>query len=434
MHHMKRVFSTLLLLGAAVACSEESPTRPDDAGAVKPVRDPSSQIALLSCVASKSELTVTCAEPQLPGRNRDGPVMDIIYGGQNTFVTVTSSNVAYNSGTGRFTFDVTLRNLLQQPIGTTDGTTLAPTGVRVFFASGPTVTGGSGVCAVLPDGFGTFTGAGQSFYQYDQVLALNQTSSAKQWTIIISPTVDTFTFLLLISAPVQFPTGYIEINGQLPVGSYGLLHPGSTAPLTGVVKNQLGIVIPGAVITWGTTDPNQAIVDASGVVTGVRYGTPAITATSMGLNGSILFNITGTIRDWTGAVSTDWENGGNWAGGYTPALVDTANVPIGVPNFPVLTQAVATGGFTVADAATLSLGAFNMTLTSLAAAGQATGGVSSTNGQLILSGNSVLHGLLPTTVVTGTYLLDANARIVASLAIDAGTIQTDSHTLQVDSQ
>lgn len=433
MHHMKKA-ATLLLLALAAACTEEAPTRPADEAAATPVRDPAMQVVLVTCVASKSDLTVTCSPPQIPRPDRDGPVSDIIYGGQNMFVKVTSSNVAYNSVTGRFTFNVTLQNLLQQPIGTTDGTTLAPTGIRAFFASGPTVTGGSGVCAVLPDGFGTFTAAGQSYYQYDQVLAQNQVSAVKGWTIIISPTVNTFEFLLLISAPVQYPSGYIEINGQLPGASYGLLHPGSTAPLTGVVKNQLGIVIPGAVITWGTSNPDQAIVDAGGVVTGVRYGAPAITATSMGLNGSMLFSITGTVRNWTGAVSADWENGGNWAGGYTPALVDTAAIPTGVPNFPALTQVVATGGIQVTDAATLSLGAFNMTLTSLAVAGQATGGVSSTTGRLILAGNSILAGRLSTTLITGTYTNTANARVVAPLQIDAGRLQTELATMQVDGQ
>ena len=433
MHYIKKA-ATLLALATAAACSEEAPTRPADDAASRPARDPSMQVVLVTCNASKSDLSVICSAPQIPRPDHDGPVADIIYGGQNMFVKVTSSNVAYNSVTGRFTFDVTIQNLLQQPIGTTDGTTLAPTGIRTFFASGPTVTGGSGVCAVLPDGFGTFTAPGQSYYQYNQVLAQNQVSAVKPWTIIISPTVDTFQFILLISAPVQYPSGYIEINGQLPGASFGLLHPGSTTPLVGVVKNQLGIVIPGAVITWGTTDPNQATVDPGGVVTGVRYGTPAITATSMGLNGSILFDITGTIRNWTGAASTDWENGANWAGGYTPALVDTAGIPTGVPNFPALSQAVATGGIQVADAATLSLGAFNMTLTSLAIAGQTTGGVSSTTGQLILAGISSLAGRLSTTLITGVYTQTANARVVAPLQIDAGLLQTDLALMQVDAQ
>src|SRR5215212_3157362 len=150
---MKRTALVLLLSAAAFACTDESPTRPAKPGEVeKPAVDPSSQLMILSCEASKSKLTVTCAAPQLAGNKTGlGPVADIIYGGQNTFVTVTSTNVAYDGGTGRFTFDVTIKNLLQQPIGTTDGATLSPTGVRVFFGSGPTVTSGTGVATTLPD-------------------------------------------------------------------------------------------------------------------------------------------------------------------------------------------------------------------------------------------------------------------------------------------
>lgn len=413
----------LLLATAAIGCTESNPTTPSANSGKTAGLDPNTQMVVLTCEASRKQLTVTCAAPQLGG-NKGKVAADIVYGGQNTFVTLTSTNVAYNSGTGRFTFDVTVKNLLQQPIGTTDGTTLAPTGVRAFFSSGPTVTGGSGVIAVLPDGFGTFTAAGQSFYQYDQVLANNVTSSAKTWTIIISPTVETFTFLLLISAPVQYPNGYIEINGQLPGSSAGLLHPGSTSALTAVVKNQLGIVVPGAVVTWGTTDPNQASVDGSGVVTGVRYGTPVITATSGGLNGNISFNVTGTVRNWTGLVSSDWAVGGNWGGGYTPALVDTANVPTGVPNFPSLTQAESIGGLAIADAATLSLGAFDLTLSSNATTGQGSGGVTGTTGNLVLAGTagSTFGGRFSLVKITGDYTQSADVRVTAPIFIPAGRL------------
>jgi len=434
---MQKFALILLLSAAATACTDESPTRPaKSTEAEKPAYDPSSQITVMVCEASKSRLTVTCTPPQLGAKkSKDAPVADIIYGGQNTYVTVTSSNVAYNNLTGRFTFDVTIKNLLQQPIGTTDHINPAPTGVRVFFGSGPTVTGGSGIAAPVPDGFGTFTAGGQPFYQYDGILVTNATSAPKTWTIIIAPTVDTFTFILFISAPVEYPTGYIEINGQLPGASFGSLHPGVSTALTGVVKNQLGIVIPGAVITWGTTDANQASVDASGNVTGVRYGNPAITAASMGLNGSMLFDITGTVRNWTGAVSTNWETGGNWGGGYTPALVDTANIPTGVPNFPVLTMTEAIGGVTVADLATLNLAGFDLTLTSLAATGQTVGsGVLGTTGTLILSGNSTVVGRYSLLNVTGTYSTTGNVSAVAPLNVSAGLLQTDQNLIQVDAQ
>ncbi len=417
----------------AIACTDSSPTeavkKADDLS-----RDPSAQTVVLTCEASKSKLSISCSEPQL-ARAKGGPALDILYGGQHTFVTLTSTNVAYNSGTGRFTFDLSVKNLLQQPIGTTDGTTIAPSGIRVFFTSGPTVTGGSGAASVVPDGFGTFTGGGQPFYQYNQILNQNQTSSTKLWTFIIAPTVDTFSFLLLISAPVQYPAGYIEINGQLPGASFGNLHPGSTTPLTAVVKNQLGLAIPGAVVTWGTTDPNQASVDASGVVTGVRYGNPAITATSGGLNGSMLFDVTGTVRNWNGLVSTDWQNAANWNGGYTPALVDTASVSGSPPNQPALTTAVATGAIVVADGLAINLGAFNMTLSGHATTGQSTGGVTGTTGKLILAGPAgTFGGRFSLVEITGIYAQDADARVTAPITVLSGLLRTPSFLTWVVAQ
>ena len=423
----------VLVLSAAVACSEDGPPVPTGtAPSVSPGRDPNAQIVVLTCEASRITMSVKCVPPQLGGKAK-GPSADIIYGGQNMFVKVTTSNVAYNSGTGQYTFDANIQNLLQQPIGTTDGTTLAPNGVRVFFASGPTVTGGSGLAALLPDGFGTFTAAGQPFYQYNNVLAQNATSPNKNWLFIISPTVETFAFILLISAPVQFPNGYIEINGQLPGSCFGNLHPGSTTPLTGVIKDHLGIVQAGT-ITWGTTDANQASVDAGGVVTGVRYGDPFITATTPGgQNGSMCFHITGTVRNWTGAVSTDWEVGGNWGGGYTPALVDTAHIPV-VANLPALTANTNIGGVQVDDNARISGGAFNLNLSSLATTGQtAGGGVQHTSGATSLTGIDIWGGRFATTNVTGTYTLSATTTVLGMLDV-TGSLLIDAQTLQVDGQ
>jgi hypothetical protein len=318
-----------------------------------------------------------------------------------------------------------VKNLLQQPIGTTDGTTLSPNGIRVFFTSGPTVTGGSGVASVVPDGFATFTAGGQPFYQYDQVLNKDQTSSNKPWTFIIAPTVETFSFLLYISAPVEYPNGYIEINGQLPGASFGDLHPGNNTALTAVVKNQLGIVIPDAVVTWGTTDPGQASVDPSGVVTGVRYGNPAITATSGGLNGSMLFDITGTTRNWNGSVSPDWENGANWDAGYTPALVDTASIPTGVPNFPALSANASIGGVVVANTATLALNNFTLTLSKDAITGQGSGGVSGTTGKIILAGPAgLVGGRFSVIDVTGSYTTNADVRVTAPITILGGFLNS----------
>ena len=425
MKKQNRSSAALVVIALWAAACTDSPTESvkkkesDDLG-----RTANAQIAVLTCVASKTKLSVTCAPPQIS--KAAGISGNIIYGGQNTFVTVTSSNVAYNSGTGRFTFDVTLKNLLTQPIGTVDGTTLDPGGIKIFFVMEPTVTGGSGTAAVVPDGFGTFTAGGQPYYQYDYLLADNAVSPAKGWTFIIAPTVTTFSFLLYISAPVEYPIGYILINDELPGEDYGLLHPGVSTALTGLVVNQLGIPIPGATITWGTTDPNQASVDpVTGVVTAIRYGTPAITATSGALNGAMNFDITGTQRTWNGSASTDWENVANWNGGYTPALADTAIVPTGVPNFPALTAAVSTGSIQVADAATITLGAFNLTLGRDAFTGQSAGGVVGTTGKLILAGSAAyLGGRFSLVDVTGSYTTANDVRVTAPISMISGLLTT----------
>jgi hypothetical protein len=337
--------------------------------------------------------------------------------------------VAYNSGTGRFTFDVTVANLIEQPMGTLDGTTVDPTGVRVFFQTGPTVTSGTGSVSVLPDGFGTFTDAGQPYYQYDQMLEQNQVSGARTWTLVMPPSVATFAFSVFVSAPVQFPDGYITLDGALPGGDLGSLHPGTPEPLTAVIKSVVGTVLPGTV-TFGTSNPDCATVSPSGEVTGVRAATCTITATGGGKSGAVSFDVTGTTRSWTGALSSDWFTGGNWAGGYTPADVDSVTIPTGVPNFPALTASAAIGGVTVAGGATLSLGAFDLTASANVLTG-ATGGIGSTTGVLGLAGIGTVGGIVPRTRVTGRYSLAANVFSSAPLQVRGGLLRSTGFLARV---
>ena len=91
----------LLLATAAIGCTESNPTTPSANSGKTAGLDPNTQMVVLTCEASRKQLTVTCAAPQLGG-NKGKVAADIVYGGQNTFVTLTSTNVAYNSGTGRF--------------------------------------------------------------------------------------------------------------------------------------------------------------------------------------------------------------------------------------------------------------------------------------------------------------------------------------------
>ncbi|HEX8431013.1 MAG TPA: Ig-like domain-containing protein, partial [Longimicrobium sp.] len=225
-------------------------------------------VQTLDCIGNRETGKVECAVARPEG----GAAANITVGYQGVYVTLTSSNPSYNSGTGQFTFDVTVRNLIPQKMGTTDGTTVDPGGVRVFFHSGPSVTSGSGTAAVVPDGFGSFTGSGQAFYQYNQILANGVTSAPKQWTLVMPPTVTTFAFTLLVSAPVQYPDGYVELNGALPGTDAGPLRPGDDRALTAVVKDAFGNTVAGEPVTFGTSDAENAVVTPTGTVTGVRAG------------------------------------------------------------------------------------------------------------------------------------------------------------------
>ena len=72
----------------------------------------------MQCVVRVRDAAVTCAAPA----PRTG-ARALTLGGQNSYVRVISSNVAYDSVTQVFSADFAVQNLLPQPIGTSDGVT-----------------------------------------------------------------------------------------------------------------------------------------------------------------------------------------------------------------------------------------------------------------------------------------------------------------------
>jgi hypothetical protein len=425
-----RAGTALLAVLAAAACTDRSPTGPQAAppgGGPGGPGGPLTAISLLTCTASVQARTVAC----VPATPTTGAASGLIIGNQGVYVQVTSSNVNYNSGTGAFTFDATLQNLIEQPLGTIDGDNPDPTGIRIFFESGPNVTSGTGIVSVVPDGFGTFTGPAQPYYNYPYVLDQTEVSPAEGWSFVVPPTVLTFTFGVYVAAPVEYPDGYITLDGELPDYDYGNLHPSTPHALTAVIKTAYGEVVPGTV-TFGTTDPLCATVDAGGVVTGVRAATCSITATSGSYGGEMIFDVTGTIRTWDGSASTDWSAPANWAGDVFPAAVDSVVIPTGVPNFPVLVASTAIGGVDVADGATLSLGAFDLTAAANVATGPTAGsGILATTGVLELAGvGETVRGRVPAVRVTGDYSLAGDLDIVSPGQVMAGRLLTEGYLLR----
>jgi hypothetical protein len=261
---------TLLLALVPVACAENG--TPVDPGpeAAAPTTGLTTRLV---CHGTRHPLAVTCAEPSAGGDARAN-----IIGGQHVYTRLTSSNVAFIGDTMQF--DVTLKNLIPQPMGTANGFTPSLTGVRIFFQQPLRTTVGSGASTVLnADGADAFMGAGQLYYQYsgshlgsDGILSTNETSSPRTWRFHFDPGVEEYAFALLIAADVPFPHGWVEIT---PVDPRVLV--GGTRALSKQVRNSVNEQRFDAV-TWHTNHPAVATVSAAGVVTGVSAGNANITA------------------------------------------------------------------------------------------------------------------------------------------------------------
>jgi hypothetical protein len=178
-----------------VACSATDPSAPIPRS---PARAPA---AVLRCVAKvRNRPSVTCSRASITRRNLRA---DVIVGRKNYDVTLNFSGVTFTSGTGVFSAGVSVTNLMNQALGTTDGTTSSASGTRVFFTSGPSLAAGQGIITLSnPDGVGTFTASGQPYFQYATLIQPSATSSARTWNFELGDSVNAFAFTLEVDAPM----------------------------------------------------------------------------------------------------------------------------------------------------------------------------------------------------------------------------------------
>jgi hypothetical protein len=155
-------------------------------------------LAAWECRADVGVRAVRCAVPT------GSDARALIMGGQNLNVKLTTLAVSFDSATGVFSADQAIENLLNQALGTPDGVSTDPEGIRVFFHDGPVVTAGSGHAAVAnPDGTGTFTAAGQPFFRYPGMLAPHAVTAAKTWRFQLDPGVVRFAFHVFLDVRVE---------------------------------------------------------------------------------------------------------------------------------------------------------------------------------------------------------------------------------------
>ena len=188
---------------------------------------------MITCEASLSVATLTCGESRAQASS--GMNFNRVLGGQGALVRLASSGTQYNPGTATFASNVTVENLVAQPMNTADGTTPDAGGIKVFFHSGPTATGGSGTVTVAnPDGTGTFTGTGQPYFTFSDggVLASGATSNPKSWQFTVPTTVTQFTFQVFVTTRLPDEVSPIVALGLSRSPSALTIAPGGSGTTT----------------------------------------------------------------------------------------------------------------------------------------------------------------------------------------------------------
>jgi len=241
---------------ALAACADRSPTAARPAAPV-----PTPALSALRCAVDVRAGTLDC-RPSQP--DRANGVQSVILGGQGLNVRLASSGTAYDAGTGILRSDVTVENLTGQMLGTRDGYLPEPEGVRVFFATGPTVTEGTGTVTVAnADGTDVFTASGQSFFRYPGILTPGDTTAAKEWRFALPVTVTAFAFTVYVAAPVARGSGWMVITPAAPS-----LVAGGTLQLSAVMRGVTGRPVEGARVEWSISSSSDtlATVDSTGLL------------------------------------------------------------------------------------------------------------------------------------------------------------------------
>jgi hypothetical protein len=245
-----------LALPLLAACVDRSPTLPS----VLP-EGPAGTTMLL-CTVSVPEQRMSCSQAPPAGAARAAKLL----GGQDRYVKLASYGTAYDGGTQILSSNVTVQNLLQQNIGTTDGSTVA--GVDVFFAALNVTVGTGSVTVGNPDGVGTFTASNQPYFHYAQILSPYEISAAKTWQFQITGAVSNFTFTVYLSAPM--------VNENAPL--LDKVWDGDTSTDWLVGSNWQGGVAPDSASTVSIpsdsllASPNFPVLTADAFLTNLRVG------------------------------------------------------------------------------------------------------------------------------------------------------------------
>ena len=165
--------------------------------AAQPGSAPTIMLAL-TCTLSRNARTVSCA-PASSGA--PGVGANVTLSASGTYAQFVPFNLVKDTVSHIWSFDALLHNLMQQSIGTLNGTTV--TGSRVFVTDIEATQGTGTVSIINADGTGTLTAPSQKYFNYNQIVAAGANSLAKGWKVSVPNTVTAVNMDILVST--DFP-------------------------------------------------------------------------------------------------------------------------------------------------------------------------------------------------------------------------------------
>lgn len=130
-------------------------------------------------------------------------------------------------------------------------------------------------------------------------------------------------------------TNWYRADGATSTAVFNAAAPTSSASSSSRPNMIITGTLP-ATITWSPSTGLSATTGRSVSASPSVTTTYTITATTAaGCVTTQQVTVTVKDKDWTGAVSTDWNTAGNWAGGIVPTASDNVVIP-NVPNKPII--------------------------------------------------------------------------------------------------
>ena len=224
---------------------------------------------------------------------------------------------------------------------------------------------------------------------------------------------------LVLDQPAGLPLALDNvsfINESPTVVQLQVNHPGAAAAFT--FDNLSFGTTPTSGFYLGATDLNPS--DGQVLTLEISNSTPATPGNFVQTAGGAVVDWPAVIPGpptWTGAVSTDWNTGGNWTTGQVPIATDDVTIP-STANQPVVGQAAQVRNLTVQAGATVTIGA-GIILTTNGDLGLS-GVITGNNGNLTVVGNI--------TTLAGSTLSTAVLTVGGTLSV-AGTYGVLNNTL-----